>query len=359
MMTGLFRYAYVQSKSRAMKSRLLGPDDWHYLLRMRSLDDVFRYLGATDYGAFFPNPPAARYDTVSVSLGLHDSLFTDYRKLIRSLPRVGSPVLYALLARFEAENIKTLLRGIWQSSPEPAIRRLLYRMGSLSRLPVTAVLEARRIPAAVDLFKKTVFHSPLVHALTLFKTQETLFPLEMAVDSAAFRLLADQIKRLGGTDRNQAARLSGIWVDGVNLSWLVRFRWIFGLSPEEVINYSLPGGRHLTLHDIGNLARASDPLSFVTSLPPPYRDALKGIQHWHEVHPFFQTWLVTELYRVFTKDPFHIGLPISYLLLKEIEVKALEGLISAMGTGESDEGHSRFWRACWMRDAWNNRRIAA
>lgn len=354
-----FRYAFAQARTRAMKSRLLNHDDWHYLLRMQSLKDFFSYLNATDYAPFLSNAAAFGTDAKSFSLSLHDALFKDYIKLINALPKSRSPVLYGLLARYEAENIKTLLRGIWQASPDASIRPMLYRLGALSRLPVDAILEARQVPAAVDLLNKTVFHAPLVHALALFRTQDRLFPLEITADMAAFRLLADRIGKLRGIDRNTATRLAGAFADGVNLSWLVRFRWMYGLSPEEIINYSLPLGRHITLRDIGALARTADLPAFLEVLPHPYRGALEMVQQWRQVQPFFQTWLVAELYRVFRKDPFHIGLPISYILLKEMEVKALEGLVSAVGAGESFDGVLQLWQGCWMRDACNEKREAA
>ncbi|MDX9786939.1 MAG: V-type ATPase subunit [Desulfobacterales bacterium] len=359
MIDRLFRYAYAQAKTRAMKSGLLDHDDWHYLLRMQSLNDFFSYLTATDYGPFLSNAATAGADARSISLSLHDALFKDYIKLTRALPKSRSLVLYGLLSRYEAENVKTLLRGIWRASPDESIRSMLYRLGTLSRLPVAALLEARQVPVAVDLLKKTVFHAPLVHALVLFRTQDRLFPLEIAVDMAAFRLLADRISGLRGIDRKTAAGLAGVFTDGVNLSWLVRFRWIYGLSPEEIINYSLPGGHYITLHDIGNLARVSDLPAFLAALPHPYRSALEKVRQWRQVQLFFQTWLVAELYGLFRKDPFHIGLPLSYILLKEMEVKALEGLVSAIGAGESFDGVLQLWEGCWMRDAWNEKRETA
>ena len=213
MIERLFRYAFAQARTRAMKSGLLNHDDWHYLLRMQSLNDFFSYLSATDYGPFLSGAAASGTDARSFSLSLHDSLFKDYIKLIKALPKSRSLVLYGILARYEAENIKTLLRGIWQAWPDTAIRPMLYRLGVLSRLPVEAILEARQVPAAVDLLKNTVFHAPLIHALALFRTQDRLFPLEIAADMAAFRLLANCISILRGFDRKTAARLAGVGLD--------------------------------------------------------------------------------------------------------------------------------------------------
>jgi V/A-type H+-transporting ATPase subunit C len=355
MIGQVFSYAYVQARTRTLKSRLLDHDDWHYLVRMRRLDDILRYLSATNYGHFLPLTSIDRNDIRSISLSLHDALFADYLKLIAALPRCRVTILYGLAARYDAENIKTLLRGIWKISPESSIRPLIYRMGRLSRLPLDTMLHIRNIPEAVDSLKKTVFHAPLMHALPRFQAQDRLFPLEMAADMAAFHLLSDRIGRLQGVDRQHASRLTGAFVDGITLSWIVRFRWSYGLSPEEIINYFLPHGRLITLHDMGNLARASDLPTFLNALPPPYRRQLENVQRWDQIQTYFQTWQVSELYRLFRRNPFHIGLPISYLLLKEWEVKALDGLISAVEAGQTVDGILNIWQGGWLHTSRNAR----
>jgi vacuolar-type H+-ATPase subunit C/Vma6 len=52
LIAGIFRYSYAQAKTRALKGKLLSPDDWHCLLRMRSIEDLLRYLRGTDYAPF-------------------------------------------------------------------------------------------------------------------------------------------------------------------------------------------------------------------------------------------------------------------------------------------------------------------
>jgi V/A-type H+/Na+-transporting ATPase subunit C len=335
----VLRYSYAQAKTRALKGKLLSPEDWHTLLRLRSLEDLVRYLSGTDYAPVLPGllsgPSGAGYNARCICLALHDALFSDYTRLMKAVPKSGARLLRSLLARYEAENVKTLLRGVWQARPASAIRPLLYRLTALSPLPVEALLQARQITAAVEHLQATIFRVPLLQALAQFKAQGRLFPLEIAADIAAFGHLAAGLKTLRGFDRKGAQALAGEFVDGVNLCWLVRFRQLYRLSPEETINYTLPGGQRLTVRDLGMLARATDLPAFLEALPLPYRMALSPAQHWSQVQPRVQQWLVGELYRAFQQDPFQIGIELSYLLLKEMEVKALECLVSAVDVGES------------------------
>jgi V/A-type H+-transporting ATPase subunit C len=266
---------------------------------------------------------------------LYEDLFKDTAKLLKAVPKNGSRLLANLLLRYEAENLKTILRGLWRGSPAPEILTLLYPLGSLSRLPIEEILQAGQVTAAVDALSSSLFHGPLRQALAQFQAQGRLFPLEIAVDQAAIEHLGTALKSLGGLDRAKARNIIGMLVDGTNLSWLVRFLHLYGISPEETINYLLVGGRYLTLQDLGRLARTTDLPAFREALPAPYQEVLSEVDHWGQVRIFAERWLVGKLHQVFLSDPFQIGLPLSYLLLKELEVKSLECLFSSMAFGES------------------------
>ena len=335
MIARVFRYSFAQARTRALKGKLLSAEDWHYLLQMRTLDDLLKYLSGTDYAPVLARFPGAMPPLGELSLALYEDLFKDTARLSKALPKNGSRLLANLLLRYEAENLKTILRGLWRGSPPQEILALLYPLGSLSRLPVEELLQAGQVTAAVDALPSTVFHGPLRQALAQFQAQGRLFPLEIAVDQAAIEHLGIALKSLSGLDRAKARSIIGMLVDGTNLSWLVRFRHLYGISPEETINYLLVGGRHLSLRDLGRLARTTDLPAFREALPAPYQEVLSEVDHWGQVRIFAERWLVGKLHQVFLSDPFQIGLPLSYLLLKELEVKSLECLFSSMAFGES------------------------
>ena len=336
MIARVFRYSFAQARTRALKGKLLSVEDWHYLLRMRNPEDLLKYLSGTDYA-----PVLARFAGVTpppvgdISLALYEDLFSHTAKLLKAVPKNSSRLLASLLLRYEAENLKTILRGLWRGSSSLEILALLYPLGSLSRLPVEVLLQAGQVSAALNSLRSTPFYGPLMHALAQFQAQGRLFPLEIAIDHAAFEHLRTNLKALRGLDRRKAQDLIGALVDGINLSWLVRFRHLYGISPEETINYLLVGGRYLTVQDLGRLARASDLPAFRDALPAPYQEVLSQVDQWRQVKTYVERWLVGQLHDVFIRDPFQIGLPISYLLLKELEVKSLECLLSSMAFGES------------------------
>ena len=342
MIARVLKYSFAQAKTRALKGRLLCAEDWHFLLRCKNPEDVLKYLSGTDYAAALSHLPKGKPGARVISLALYDELFRDYAKLLKAVPKKSSSLLKALLSRYEAENLKTILRGIWEGKSPSEIRFYLYHLGSLSRLPVAGLLRVQKIPPAIELLKSTIFYSPLVHALPQFKAQGKLFPLEVAIDITVLGHIVEVLKSLGGHDRKGTEVLIGELIDSENLCWLARFRHSYGLSPEEIINYVLPGGKRLGIRDLGTLARSRDLASFLDALPQPYREALMQAKDWPEIQPLFQRWFLVQLYEVFRKDPFQIRLQLSYLLLREIEIKALDGLVSALNLGEPIEEFLEF-----------------
>ena len=333
MITRVFKYSFAQAKTRALKSKLLSTEDWHFLVGCKKLKEVLKYLRGTDYAEALSHIPEGRSEADVISLALYDELFRDYAKLLKAVPKRSSALLKALLSAFEAENLKTVLRGIWEGKSPSGIRFYLYHLGRLSTLPIGELVQEPDIPAAIELLKPTLFYSALTHALPQFKAQGRLFPLEVAIDICVFENLAETLETLDGHDRKGAADLIGELIDFENLSWMARFRHFYDLSPEEIINYMLPGGKHLGIAQVGSLARRLELNSFIAGLPNPYSDVLKQAKDWPEIQPLFERWFLIQLYNVFRKDPFQIRLQLSYLLLRQIEVKAIEGLVSAMDLG--------------------------
>jgi len=311
----------------------LTAEDWHFLVRCKGLEEILKYLAGTDYAEVLSHLPEGKPEPEGITLALYDQLFRAYAKVLRSVPRRGAVFLRALLLRYEAENIKTVLRGVWSAMPASEIRFFMYRLGGLSRLPFTELLQAEKIRTCIELLKPTIFYTPLVHAIPQFEAQNRLFPLEVAIDMAVFEHIVITLRSLTRGDRRHAEVLIGALVDSENLCWLVRFRHVYGLSPEESINYILTGGTRLGIRDLATLARSPDLSTFLQALPQPYSDVLRQAKDWPEIHPLLDRWFVAQLWKVFHRDPFQIALQVSYLLLKEMEIRALEGLVCASDLG--------------------------
>ena len=133
----------------------------------------------------------------------------------------------------------------------------------------------------------------------------------------------------------------GPMVDMNNVMWALRYRVYHQLSEEEVINYTLPFGYHVRDEDIRAIAAGADIVRVVERLYPGLEDVGSLLEQPENGLPKLelqlQRRLRQELRSVFTGYPFHIGLPLAFLMLNELELQDLTVLIEAKSSHMATE----------------------
>lgn len=307
----------------ALKGRLLTPEDYHFLLRARSLDDFVGYLTTTAYGPalsdFDVHAPEAESE---FSRRLYRELAQDFQKIGRGLKKRERRFIETLAQRLAAENIKVVLRALHQALPPVAAVRLLIPLERLSPLDFSDLLNRGSISALVDDLASTLWGPPLARGLPRYLREGNLFPLEMSLDLWVFEYLWQALEQLSRMDRRLAGWLLGTLTDMANLIWAGRFREIYAFPGEEIYQYLIAAGSFREVRARRNLAFAQNLAAMVQHLPGrPYGELLRDADSLVEVEArLMRNWLKT-LEKVLARPFFHIGLPIAYLFLKELEIR--------------------------------------
>ncbi len=320
------RYSFANAKVRALRARRLTPEDFHFLIQARDLSGFFAYLATTSYQDILSGKNIGGGTSIkSIERSLYAPLFKEYRKIAKALKNPGSrQVILALYSRFEAENLKIILRSIVLGKNRSLVSHLLYPLGSLTRLPWDDLWNCKDPAGLAKVLRGSVFGLAIRHALPQFEAQGRTFPIEVALDLAAFRWLAEATSRLSGKrDKNEARNVLGRYVDILNCLWITRLRLHFNMSPEEIVNYSLPGGMDITLKRLHLLAKSKTTSEFVENIPETMAKKLTMVREWSDFRPAFTSLLLRLLRKVLASFPFHIGVEAGYLLEKELEVQAL------------------------------------
>jgi V/A-type H+-transporting ATPase subunit C len=333
------RYAYPNAKVRALRSRRLTAQDRHFLLDARDFSSFLAYLITTSYGRVLPDLEEKKTDPGILERRLARSLMEDYAKVARSLRgQREQELILAIFSRFESENLKVLLRALFSGLGKQAVSRFLYPLGKLSVLPWDDLWACSNPAEIADLLIRNPFGQALKHAIPQFNVQGRLFPLEMALDLSCFQRLKQAISGLRSrSDRKAAKRILGPYVDMLNISWVIRLKIHYGLSHEEIVNYSLPGGELLTLSHLHRLARAEDISSFLEQMPRSLQKEIGEVREWEDFHTYIETWFLRLIARLFVGPPFHIGIEIAFLLEKEMELTSLITLLESKAQGLSPD----------------------
>jgi V/A-type H+-transporting ATPase subunit C len=330
---GVSAYAAIQARVRAMYSALLVPPVW---ARMCEADEFSLLIETIQHTAYGPYLSRVEHDLLTprrAVFQIKQRMADTYFAVIRLAPRPARPLLTQLYRHFEIDNLKAVLRGIVTGAAWEQVLYVLFPLGPVTVLPARRMMEAGNIEAAVDLLRGTVYYDTLSHSMERYTAEQSLFPLEVALDLTYWRTLWRDVNQLPGGDRTQALRIVGSLVDMNNLMWAIRYRVYHHLSEEEIINYTLPFGYRVQDENIRSIAAGADIAQIVTRLYSSLTDVDALLQQPQrglpELELQLQRQVAEECHTAFTGYPFHVGILLGYLILTEWEIQDLTVLIEA------------------------------
>jgi V/A-type H+-transporting ATPase subunit C len=340
--SGVTAYAQVNATTRALYASLLAPEAWRALIQAPDLDALLVQLEKTAYAPYLKidhqllTPRRTVYQ-------LRWHLARGYEKLIRLTPEPASQLIKQLWQLYEVDNLKATLRGVETNASWDEVRRLLSPMPrhiTLTNDDIQRMLASGSIVRAIERLRHTPYYDTLLHAFERYEAEKNLFPLEVALDLDYRRGLWQAIHNLKGLDYEQALRLVGTSIDMDNLLWAARYRVYHRLSLQEIINYTLPFGYQVQDADIRAIAEGEEIIAVVKriyprvealdDIPAQTRDNVSPQRHQLAlVERALQRHIIKLCYESFLGNPFHIGVPLAYLMLLEYELRDLTVVVEA------------------------------
>lgn len=344
--SGVSGYAAISARVRAMYSSLLTSQELIRLSDSADFLSLLAQLKPTAYGPYLDGVKDKELTPRRVVMQIKRRLADAYNSVIHMAPEHTRPLLTQLYRHFEVENLKAVLRGIVTDPTWDRVREVLFPYGSMGVLPAQAMVEAGNVSAAVELLRGSVYDETLSFAMKRYSAEQNLFPLEVALDLNYWRKLWQEARRLSGQDQKQALRVVGSLIDMNNLMWVIRYRVYHKLSEEELINYTLPFGYHLRDEDVRAIAAGADIASVVQRVYPDIHDLNALLEDPQSGLPLLEIQLnrhvMNQCMSAFVGDPFHIGVPLAFLVLCQLEIQDLTVLLEAKSSQLPDERYRPF-----------------
>jgi V/A-type H+-transporting ATPase subunit C len=338
MITSVFKYAYPNAKVRAMKGVLLSEDNYHSLLNTETFEEVLHVLQTTSYSEALAEIDLTEISILVLTKIVYKSLFRDYEKTIRSVSRDIRDFFILLYQKYELINLKTILRGICSNVDPQQVAPLLLPTERYTLFSKEKLLEFRDVHDVVKHLQGTFFQYPLNLALRRFEEEQEFFPLEMALDLHYYHTLWGSIEKLPEGEKHIAKQIFGMLIDILNVAWIIRFKEQYHFSPEEILNYTIQHGHAFTLRDRRRLSEAENPGEVITYLKnTQYKKALNGDEPLNTLHVVLSQYLIAQLRKFFSGNPFQIGVILGYILLKEFEISDIITIAEAKKYGFSLE----------------------
>ena len=348
MASGVSGYAAISTRVRAMYSDLLSPQD---IIRLSDSPDISALISSlknTPYGKYLAGLKDNELTPRRVIQQIKHRLADSYSSVVQQAPEQTRPLIKQLYRYFELGNLKAVLRSIqtvssWNSDT-PAwdrVREVLFPFGAFTSIPAQAMVETGNVASAIDLLRGTPYESTISFAARRVSTEQSLFPLEVALDLEYWQKLWAEARKLSGKDREMAVKIIGSLLDMNNLMWVIRYKIYHKLSEEELINYTLPFGYRVRDEDVRAIAAGSDIASVISRIYPSITNATALLENPQSGLPKLEHALKQQVMKqcmaAFVGDPFHIGIPLAYLLLSDFEVQDLIILIEGKSFNWTDD----------------------
>jgi V/A-type H+/Na+-transporting ATPase subunit C len=334
--------AYIYARVRAMISTLLTPQELNEMILAPDYSALLGMLRRTIYGPYLARVDEKDLTPRRAVFEIRNQMADTYSTVIDKSPDSIRPLLKQLYRGFEVDNLKAVLRGITSGSNWDRVRYVLFPLGSQTVLPAKAMVDEGNIAGAIEHLRRTPYYTPLAYALRRYNAEQSLFPLEVALDISYWRDIWKEIHKLSKKDRDQALHIIGSLLDANNLMWAIRYRVYHKLSEEEVINYTLPFGYRVRDTDIRAIAAGDDITQVVSKIYPDLTNVAELLQNPQsglpELEVEFHRTIRAVCRAAFVGYPFQVGVFLGFLTLKKMEVQDLTALIEAKSSQISADG---------------------
>ncbi|GAB4354298.1 MAG: V-type ATP synthase subunit C [Gammaproteobacteria bacterium] len=313
------RYAYLNARISGMAQRLLPPETIDALIDRETSHTVLGEL----IPELEPLKDTAMPDSRFLESALLLALLEEFAVLSRTTHGAARQLLMHWIRRFELANLKTLIRGKVARRPAVTIRNELIELGSFATLPVDRLLAAEDVPELLRQLENSSYHAIVTQARLAFEEQQELFILDATLDQRYFSVLAQQINAFSGDERRWLERLVGSYIDQVNLVWLLRYRFAYGLPPAQAYYLLASGGHRIVARDWLRLVELQSQAAVIAALPDPLAERLRGATTISEVNRRMESETAGVAEQVLHHGFFTLARALAYLLLRELRIQQM------------------------------------
>ncbi|MEF8782960.1 MAG: V-type ATP synthase subunit C [Haloarculaceae archaeon] len=335
-------YEYVTARVRSRRAALFDDDDYRKLVRMGT-SEIARFMEETEYETEM-NALGSRHSGVDlVEYALNRNLAKHFEDLLR----FSEGRLYDLVARylrkFDAWNVKTVIRGLYSGAAREDIEDDLIRAGEFSEQQLDQLLSAGSIEEAVEALSNTMFADELETAFADYEDTGTLVALENAADRAFFQTLLAGLPDMVEGDSPVGLYLEFLRaeIDFRNLRNALRIaRSGADLDPDE---YYIDGGRLFDSSELRQLVGNMDQLvehirdSVYGEDLESALEALEEAENLIEFEHALDAALLEYSDRLSNRYPLSVCPVLSYILAKEREVDNIRAIARGREAGLGPE----------------------
>lgn len=323
-MGNLLAYSGIVTKIRAMRAKLLKPEQFETIAALGSVPEIADYLRQnTAYADVLESLTDDQIHRGNIEKLLVRSLYHDYTKIYRFCGQKQRQFMRLIMKSYEINLINYCLRIVINRYKQPF--DLNYKRAFFDRysqISIEKLITSRTTDELIENLRGTEYYAPL----TKLKDSRdvTLYDYDLALDLYYFTAIWKQRKKvLQKDDIELFTRDCGSQIDLLNLQWIYRAKKYYSMKPADIYLLLIPINYRLSTDLIKELVEAPGLDEFQAAL-----EKTTYARHYN----FHQNLTIEQMYaeclhHLYTVDlrrnPYSIAAVNTYLFLKEEELKKL------------------------------------
>lgn len=312
-MSDAARYAYLDTRVSILAEQLLLSHPWDELVDI-SVDHLASLLRAAGLAPLAEQPST---DPRVLEQMLITALLNEAALIVRPLSSMPRELITYWMRRYELINLKALLRGKLSATSPEEIYEELVDLSPFESVPIGPLLHSEDAGELLRQLESTQYAEMARLARRIYEEQRELFGIEAALDRQYFAGLLKRVNGLEAGEQRQLRPLIGTLMDQVNLVWLLRYRFDYGLSPPHTYFLLVPTGHHLNSRRLLELVRADSFDQVRDGLPRTLAAILEGAKSIAAVERLLAQEVQRTARYVLRHTIFNLARAFAYLLMRE------------------------------------------
>ncbi|MBK1730520.1 V0D/AC39 family V-type ATPase subunit [Thiococcus pfennigii] len=325
--------AYVNTRVSIMATRLLAPGQLESLARL----DLAELAEQLALGDLLDGQRDGRLDrraqgdtrakSRAVEQALIATLLAELRILVRPMRPVERALVRAWGRKYALFNLKALLRGRLYDLDQSDIENHLYDLPPELGLGEPSLLRAETVLELLRALEGSPYALIARQAREIYEQRHEPSALEAAIDQLYYERLARQVLQFHDEDLRPLQVLVGALLDRVGLLWLLRSRFVFGLSPSETFFRLVPSFRVMQRERLIALVDLESRERVLEALPEPFAALLADSRDLVDIQRRLAAHFIDETRRVLRLSRSGVARTLAYLMLRELDLMRLFALI--------------------------------
>ncbi len=342
-MKNLTKYGPMLAKVSVLNRGLLQLSDYEELMNKTSVPEVASFLkNQTAYSVVFAGSNESLMHREELEERLNDAFAVDFEK-IYSLEDAGNKTFLSyVFIRSEVEVLKNILRRIENGRQDvdlhiPEFYRRHYTIDA------EKLAKAKTVREFLENLSGSRYEMQIRPHLTM-EEHQNIFSVESALDMYYYtqiRKLTDGLPNKA--DRKVISAAVGAEIDALNLLWIYRLKTYFGTDKDLIYAYLIPNKFRLKKNDLIQLVQAQTAAEFVSlAANTPYSALFRGGAEDIYLEHRYKTFVYNLHKKLQMENPFTLATEVSYLHLKEQEIKNITSIAEGIRYGLPPERMKRY-----------------